>query len=93
MTVKCQQNIVQFQVPIPVYVSKQEGKEMEISEPVNDPICVEVFKCEEDFRCIELGLPQRKLFALDMQHQISAANVFHDKVYTGLRLEAGVKSE
>jgi len=91
MTVKCQQNIVQFQVPISVYVRKHQ--EMETNEPVNDSVRMEVFKCEEDFRCVELGLPQRKLFALDVQHQIASTDVFHDKVYTSLRLEAGVKSE
>jgi len=54
---------------------------------------MEVLKSKEDFTSVKLGLSERELFLLDVQHEISSADVFHDKVYSGLGLEARVQVE
>ena len=40
---------------------------------------------------IELGTVQVELLALDMQHQVTASHVFHNKVDARLCLEARVQ--
>jgi hypothetical protein len=88
MAIKCQQNIIQLQVPVVFFVRKpQEWKGMETKGPIYNSVRMEVFKSKEDFRSIEFGLSQRKLFALDVKHQITSTDILHDKVYTSLRLE------
>lgn len=61
--------------------------------PVDDTLLVEVLEGKEYLCSIELGTAWSELLALNMQHQVAAANVFHHKVYTRLGLEARVQAE
>lgn len=53
---------------------------------------MEVLQGQENLTRVELGLSQRELLLLDVQHEISSADVFHHKVDSRLGLEAGVES-
>ena len=53
---------------------------------------MEVFQREKNLCSIELGLPQRKLFSLNMKHEITTTDVLHDEVDSGLCLEARVEA-
>ena len=66
---------------------------MDEYQPIDNAICMEVFKSQENLGCIELGLAQWELFTLDMQHKITTADIFHHKVYTRLGLEARMQTE
>lgn len=48
---------------------------------------MEVLECEQHLRCIELRLPERELLALDVQHEVTTADILHDEVDTRLGLE------
>ena len=48
---------------------------------------MEVLESEQDLRGVELGLSQRELLTLDVQHEITTADVLHDEIDTSLRLE------
>lgn len=65
--------------------------ELEIS--VDDALRVEVLQGEQDLASVEFRLSQSKLLLLDVQHEISTRNVFHDEVDPSFGLEAGVESE
>jgi hypothetical protein len=54
---------------------------------------VEVLERQQHLGGVELGAPRRKLLALDVQHEVAAADVLHDKVHARLRLEARVQPE
>ena len=54
---------------------------------------MEVLKSKEDFTSVKLGLSERELFLLDVQHKISSRDVLHDEVDTSLRLETRVETE
>jgi hypothetical protein len=58
---------------------------------VDDTVLVEVLERQANFCRIELRALGAKLTTLDVQHQIATADVLHDKVYSGLGLEAGVE--
>lgn len=64
-----------------------------VNLPVNDTLAVEVLQRQEHFTRIELGLSKRELLLLDVQHQITSADVFHDEIDTSFRLETRVKFE
>ena len=55
--------------------------------PVDDTVSVEVLESEQDLRGVELGLSQRELLTLNVQHEITTADVLHDEINTSLRLE------
>lgn len=54
---------------------------------------MEIFQSEEHFRRVELRLPRRKLFALNVQHEISSTNILHNKINTSLSLETRMQSQ
>jgi hypothetical protein len=54
---------------------------------------VEVLQRQEYFTRIELGLSKRELLLLNVQHEITSADVFHDEIDTSFRLETRVKFE
>jgi hypothetical protein len=54
---------------------------------------MEVLKGEKDFTSVKLGLSERELLLLNVQHEIPSADVLHDKVNSGLGLEARVQVE
>lgn len=59
--------------------------------PINNTLAVEVFQGQENFTGIEFRLTQRELFLLNVQHEITAADVFHHKVNSSLGLETRVQ--
>ena len=61
--------------------------------PVDDALLVEVLERQQHLGGVELGAPRRKLLALDVQHEVAAADVLHDKVHARLRLETRVQPE
>ena len=48
---------------------------------------MEILEGQKHFRRVELRLSQGELFALDVQHEITSADVLHDEVDTRLGLE------
>ena len=48
---------------------------------------MEVLEREQHLRRVELRLPERELLPLDVQHEITTADVLHDEVDTRLSLE------
>jgi hypothetical protein len=52
---------------------------------------MEVFKCKQHFTRVELRLPERKLLALNVQHEVSSTDILHDEVYASFRLETRVQ--
>ena len=54
---------------------------------------MEVLKSEQHLRGVELGLSKRELLPLDMQHEITTADVFHDKVHPSLSLKTRVQTK
>lgn len=89
VTVQGKENVIQFQIAI------------------DDTILVEVFESETDLRSVEpnhsqfkshrrqkedlLGTFGAELTSLDMQHQITSANIFHDEIDSGFGLEASMQ--
>lgn len=89
MTIKSKENIIQLQVT------------------VYDAVFVEILECKTNLGSVEpvpclvwfdkftglylLGTLCTKLTSLDVQHQISTTNIFHDKVDSRLRLETGMQ--
>lgn len=71
--------------------SQQNVVQLEIS--VDDALRVEVLEGEENLAGVELGLAEGELLLLDMKHQISSRDVFHDKVHSGLCLETRVQAK
>lgn len=61
--------------------------------PIDDAILVKVLECKQHFGGVELSPPRCKLFALDVEHEVSARDVLHDKVDASLGLETRVQSE
>jgi hypothetical protein len=73
---------------------KPSGEDLRHDDiPVNDALAMEVLQCQKNLTSVKLGLSKRELLLLDMQHEITSADVFHDEVDSGLRLETGVKFE
>lgn len=92
MSIQSEENIVKLQITGDREKSTPEQHTIFIyNVPVDDAIGMEVFQRKEDFRGVELGLAQRELLALNVQHEITSAHVFHHKVYSGLCLEARVQ--
>lgn len=56
--------------------------------PVDNVIRVQVLESQQDLGSVELGLPKRELLPLDVEHEISTTNIFHDEVDASLCLEA-----
>ena len=54
---------------------------------------MEVFEGEKHLGSVELGLPERELLALNVQHEVATTDVFHNEVDTGLSLETRVQPE
>ena len=54
---------------------------------------MEVLEGQKHFRRVELRLSQGELFALDVQHEITSADVLHDEVDTRLGLETRMETE
>jgi hypothetical protein len=68
-------------------------KERNKNAPIDDPALVEVLQRQQDFRRIELRPTRCELFALDVEHEISAGDVLHYEINSCFRLEAGVQAE
>lgn len=64
-----------------------------MASPINDSVGMEIFQGKKHFGCVELGLTERKLPTLNMQHEITSTDVFHDEIDTGLSLETRMKTK
>lgn len=79
---------------------------VELKITIYDAILMKVFECQADLCCIEstivsiecvargmpnsLGSLGTKLSTLNMHHEISTTDVFHNKVHTGFCLETSM---
>ena len=86
MAIQCQQDVIQFQITVPIRSATNNSSSQELL-PVYDSIRMEVFESEEDFRSIKLGLSQGELLSLNVKHEITSAHIFHDEIHASLGLE------
>ena len=56
---------------------KQDIIQLKIA--VDNPVRVEVLEGQQDLGGVELGLAKGELLALDVQHEITTADVLHDR--------------
>jgi hypothetical protein len=75
-----------------VPVERQENV-VQLQVAVDDAVFVKVLQRQAYLGRVKLRALGAKLPALDVQHEIAAADVLHDEVHPGLRLEAGVEIE
>lgn len=67
---------------------KSEHYVVELQITVHNAIFVEILESQADFGGVELSSLCAKLSALDVKHQITTADILHDKVDTSFCLEA-----
>lgn len=85
MSIQGQQNVVQFKIPVRCLACDWQGVRRSI--PIDDTLRMEVLEGQQYLRRIEFSLSQRKLLSLDVKHQITTADVLHNKVNPSFRLE------
>jgi hypothetical protein len=66
---------------------------LHVNSPVDDTFGVEILQSEEHLTGVELCLTEGELLLLDVKHEIASTDVLHDKVNTGLGLEARMQAE
>lgn len=71
--------------------SEEDIVKLQVS--VDDALLVEVLQSEQNLSSVELGSFRRELLFLDVQHQVTTADVLHDKVNACLGLEARMQTE
>jgi hypothetical protein len=72
---------------------KRQENVVQFQVTVDDAVLVEVLQSQTHLGSVKLRSLGAKLSALDVQHEITTADVLHDEVHPGLRLEAGVEIE
>jgi hypothetical protein len=72
---------------------KRQENIVQLQVAVDDAVLVEVLQRETNLSGVELRALGAELPALDVQHEIAAADVLHDKVHARLRLETGMQIE
>jgi hypothetical protein len=92
VSIQRKQNVIKLQVTVTTSTYVPPGK-LRLAVPVDDSVCMEIFQCQQNFRRVELGLAERELLSLDVQHQVPPTHVLHDKVDTRLGLEARMQAK
>ena len=72
---------------------KRKHDIIKLEVTIDNAVFVEVFEGKQHLCGIKLGTMQIKLFALDVQHQVTTTNVLHHEIHTRLRLETRVQIE
>jgi hypothetical protein len=72
---------------------KRQENVVQFQVTVDDAVLVEVLQSQTHLGSVKLRSLGAKLSALDVQHEITTADVLHDEVHPGLRLETGVEIE
>jgi hypothetical protein len=65
VSVQRQQNVVELQVTVTTSVLTPP-QTLQLGVPVDDPIGMEIFQCQQNFGRIKLGLTERELLSLDV---------------------------
>jgi len=67
VSVQRQQNVVELQVTVTITTSVLTPPQtLQLGVPVDDPIGMEIFQCQQNFGRIKLGLAERELLSLDV---------------------------